>query len=164
MSGATPERATSPAAPPRYGRAFWLALPAGALLLAWGVAGLLRHAASTAPTSWLGWLLGALGVYHLLLVPAGLAAGYLLGRAPAPWRAPLRAALVVSATLVLLSLPLLLGYGRASQPGNASVLPGDYRASLAGVLALVWALAAAWGLRRLRARRRARARPGSGTP
>jgi hypothetical protein len=112
VSGATPprpQRVTSPTAPPRYGRAFWLALPAGALLLAWGVAGLLRHAAATVPTSWLRWLLGALGAHHLLLVPAGLAAGHLLGRAPAPWRAPLRAAAIISATLVLTSLPLLLG-------------------------------------------------------
>jgi hypothetical protein len=155
---AAPRWPTAPrrAAPPRYGRAFWLALPSGALLMGWGVAGLLRHAASTVPASWLRWLLGVLVVQHLLLIPAVLATGYLLGRAPASWRTPLRAALIVSGTLILVSLPLLLGYGRASQPGNTSVLPGNYAASLAGVLAAVWALAAAWGLGRVRLERRAR--------
>jgi hypothetical protein len=164
VTPATPERhgateqagAPEGAAPPIYGRAFWLALPAGGLLMAWGFAGLLRHAASTVPASWLRWLLGVLVVYHLLLVPAVLAVGTLLRRAPAAWRAPLRAAMTVAGTLALTSLPLLLGYGRASQPGNASVLPGNYVVNLAAVLAVVWALAAAWGLRRLRGRRRAR--------
>jgi purine-cytosine permease-like protein len=150
VTRAAPERA----APPTYGKAFWLALPVGGLLMAWGAAGLLRNAVSTVPTSWLRWLLGVLLVYHLLLTPAALAAGYVLWRAPAPWRTPLRAALIVSGTLTLTSLPLLLGYGRATQPGNASVLPGNYAANLAAVLAVVWVLAAAWALHR--SRRRAR--------
>ena len=149
-----PAGAPEPPAVPEYGRRFWLALVAGGLLMAWGVAGLLRHAASTVPASWLRWLLGALLVHDLLLAPAVVAAGHLLRRAPAPWRPPLRAALTVSGTLALTSLPLLLGYGRAAQPGNASVLPGNYPASLAAVLAVVWALTAAWGLYRARAHRK----------
>jgi hypothetical protein len=40
--------------------------------------------------------------------------------------------------LVLASVPLLVGVGRRTQPGNASVLPGDYPLALAGVLAVVW--------------------------
>jgi hypothetical protein len=55
-----------------------------------------------------------------------------------------RAALIVSGTLVLLTVPLLLGDGRATQPGNTSVLPGDYPVSLAAVLAGVWAAAVVW--------------------
>ena len=148
-----PEPAPGPPAVPDYGRRFWLALLAGGLVMAWGVAGLLRHAASTVPASWLRWLLGLLLAHDLLLAPAVLAAGHLLRRVPAPWRPPLRAALIVSGTLALTSLPLLLGYGRASQPGNTSLLPRDYPASLAAVLAVVWGLAAAWGLYRARARR-----------
>jgi hypothetical protein len=45
---------------------------------------------------------------------------------------------------VLLTVPLLLGDGRATQPGNTSVLPGDYPVSLAAVLAGVWAAAVVW--------------------
>src|SRR6266540_3820754 len=60
----------------------------------------------------------------------------------ARWRGvpvrPLRAALLVSGVVVLVSLPAFLGNGRATQPGNDSVLPNDYAASLATVLALVW--------------------------
>jgi hypothetical protein len=131
---------------------------AGGLVMAWGVAGLLRHASSTVPVSWVRWLLGVLLAHDLLLAPALLVVGVLVGRAPGPWRPPLRAALIVSGTLALVSLPLLLGYGRAAQPGNTSVLPGNYLASLAGVLAVVWVLAAAWGLYRLRGGRGASAR------
>jgi hypothetical protein len=137
-----------PAAPPPYGRAFWLALPLGGLLMAWGVAGLLRHADSTVPSSWLRWLLVVLLAHDLLLAPAVLAVGLLLRRAPAAWRPPLRAALIVSGTLALMSVPLLLGYGRAAQPGNRSLQPGNYPLNLAAVLAVVWVLAAAWGLLR----------------
>jgi hypothetical protein len=130
-----------------------LGVAAGGLVMGWGVAGLLRHAASTVPASWLRWLVGVLLAHDLLLVPALLAVGLLVRRAPSPWRPPLRAALIVSGTLALTSLPLLLGYGRAAQPGNASVLPGNYPAKLAVVLAAVWVIAAAWGLYRLRGQR-----------
>jgi hypothetical protein len=119
---------------------------AGGLVMAWGVAGLLRHATSTVPLSWLRWLLGVLLAHDLLLAPALLVVGLLVRRTPAPWRPPLRAALIVSGTLALVSLPLLLGYGRAAQPGNRSVLPGNYPLNLAAVLAVVWATAAAWAL------------------
>jgi hypothetical protein len=40
--------------------------------------------------------------------------------------------------LVLASLPVLYGVGRGTQPGNTSVLPGNYPLALAGVLLLVW--------------------------
>jgi hypothetical protein len=48
--------------------------------------------------------------------------------------------------LVLVSLPVLVGVGRATQPGNASVLPGDYPLALSGVLAVVWLGVLAFGL------------------
>ena len=69
-----------------------------------------------------------------------LLAGRLLGRATPAWRRPLRATLLISGAVVLVSLPAFLGNGRATQPGNDSVLPNDYAASLATVLALVWAV------------------------
>lgn len=145
---------TGPQPPPRYGRLFWALLPVGGLLMAWGLLGLFREAASTAPASWLRWFLGGLVIHDLLLVPAVLGIGLALRRLPAPLQPPVRAALIVSGTLALMSVPLLLGYGRATQPGNTSLLPGDYPRSLAIVLGAVWAAAAIWALLRPLVQRR----------
>lgn len=142
-----------PAPPPRYGRLFWALLPVGGLLMAWGLVGLFRDAALTVPASWLRWFLGGLLVHDLLLVPAVLAVGLAVRRLPPALQPPVRAALIVSGTLALMSLPLLLGYGRATQPGNASLLPGDYPRSLAITVGAVWAAAAAWALLGLLGRR-----------
>jgi hypothetical protein len=142
-----------PAQPPRYGRLFWALLPVGGLLIAWGLIGLLREAGSTVPASWLRWFIGGLLVHDLLLAPAIFAIGLAVRRLPPALQPPARGALIVSGTLGLMSAPLLLGYGRATQPGNASLLPGDYRANLALVLAAVWAIAGAWALLTLRHRR-----------
>jgi hypothetical protein len=143
----------APAPPPRYGRLFWALLPVGGLLMAWGLAGLFRDAASTVPASWLRWFLGGLLAHDLLLAPAVLAVGLAVRRLPPALQAPARAALIVSGTLGLMSVPLLLGYGRATQPGNVSLLPGDYPRSLAITAGAVWAAAAAWALLGLLSRR-----------
>ncbi len=135
-----------PSRMPRYGRLFWTLLPVGAALIAWGVLGLLRQAASTAPASWLAWFLGGLLAHDLLLAPAVFAVGLATRRLPDALRPPVRAALIVSGTLALMSVPLLLGYGRATQPGNSSVLPGNYAFNLAIVLAAVWVIAGIWAL------------------
>jgi hypothetical protein len=126
---------------PAYGRGFWPAAAAGGLVMAFGGWGLLGHAEATRPAAWARWLAAALLVHDLLVAPALLAAGWLVGRLPDRWRAPVRAALVVSATVVLVSLPALLGDGRTTQPGNASLLPNHYGRSLALVLAAAWAVA-----------------------
>jgi hypothetical protein len=140
---------------PAYGRGFWPAVAAGGLVMAFGGWGLVRHAEATMPAAWARWLAAALLVHDLLVAPALLAAGWLVGRLPGRWRAPVRAALVVSATVVLVTLPAFLGDGRATQPGNASLLPNHYGRSLVLVLAPVWVLAvlaAARGTRRDRRR------------
>lgn len=147
-----------PSRAPGYGRLFWTLLPVGALLIAWGVLGLLRQAASTAPASWLGWFLGGLVAHDLLLAPAIFAVGLATRRLPTSLQAPVRAALIVSGTLVLMSVPLLLGYGRATQPGNTSVLPGNYPSNLTIVLAAVWIIAGAWALHGLARSRTTRLR------
>lgn len=148
-------------APPRpaHGRGFWLGVAAGGGVMAFGVWGLLGHAQATMPAAWARWLAAALLGHDLLVAPALLAAGWLVGRLPGGWRAPVRAALVISGTVVLVTLPAFLGDGRATQPGNASVLPNHYGRSLVLVLAPVWAvavLAAARGARRAGPRRPAR--------
>jgi hypothetical protein len=126
---------------PVYGRGFWLAVAAGGLVMVFGVWGLLGHAEATMPAAWARWLAAALLGHDLLVAPALLVAGWLVGRLPGGWRAPVRAALVVSATVVLVTLPAFLGDGRATQPGNASLLPNHYGRSLALVLVPVWAAA-----------------------
>jgi hypothetical protein len=62
---------------------------------------------------------------------------------------------VISATVVLVTLPAFLGDGRATQPGNGSLLPNDYRRSLVLVPAPVWAVAVL-GAARTSGRRRRR--------
>jgi len=149
-----------PARAQRYGRLFWVLLPVGGLLMAWGLVGLLRQSSSTVPASWLRWLLGGLLAHDLLLAPAVFAVGLAVRRLPAALQPPARTALIVSGTLALMTVPLLLGYGRATQPGNVSLLPGNYPANLALVIATVWAAAGAWSLLTLARRRNGRHRPG----
>jgi hypothetical protein len=153
-----------PEQPPRYGWLFWTLLPVGVLAMAWGLAGLVREAALTVPASWLRWFLGGLLAHDLLLAPAIFAVGLVLRRLPPALQPPARAALIVSGTLTLMSVPLLLGYGRATQPGNRSVLPGDYPVNLALVVAAVWILAGAWALLARTRRRRSSGPPPSGPP
>jgi hypothetical protein len=124
---------------PAYGRLYWLALAAALPVMAFGVWGLLGHAEATMPAAWAGWLVAALLGHDLLVAPALLAVGWLVGRLPDRWRAPVRAGLMVSATVVLVTLPAFLGDGRETQPGNTSLLPNRYGRSLALVLGLVWA-------------------------
>jgi hypothetical protein len=140
---------------PAYGRGFWLAVAAALPVMAFGVWGLLGHAEATMPVAWGRWLAAALLGYDLLVAPALLVAGWLVGRLPGGWRAPVRAALVVSATVVLVTLPAFLGDGRATQPGNASLLPNHYGRSLVLVLAPVWAVAILGAARRTRRHTRA---------
>jgi hypothetical protein len=59
-------------------------------------------------------------------------------RTPKAWSWPLQLGLVTSGVLVLASVPVLVGVGRRTQPGTASVLPGHYPLALAGVLTVVW--------------------------
>jgi hypothetical protein len=91
-----------PPPPPRYGRLFWGLLPAGGVLMAWGLVGLLPDAASTVPASWLRWFLGGLLAHDLLLVPAVLIVGLALRRLPPALQPPERFALIVSGTLALM--------------------------------------------------------------
>lgn len=141
------------------GRLWWAGLGVGTLLMAYGASGLFGALAPEQRPRWLLWFLGGLAVHDLVLVPAVLAAGLLVRRlVPAGVRGPAQVGLLASAVLVIVSAPVLTGYGRASQPGNTSVLPLDYGPNLLGVLALVWTVTAIVALARARRARRARAR------
>ena len=124
---------------PLSGWRWWIGLTIGGALGLFGLGGLLTDAAKTMPVVWLKWLVGLLLVHDIVLAPlVHLAGRGLRDRAPEAWRWPLQLGLVTSGVLVVASVPVLVGVGRRTQPGNASVLPGDYPVALAGVLAVVW--------------------------
>lgn len=131
--------ASSDHAEPLSGRRWWIGLTIGGAVGLFGLGGLLVDAAKTMPVVWLKWLVGLLLVHDLVLAPlVHLAGRRLRDWAPGVWRWPLQLGLVTSGVLVIASVPVLVGVGRRTQPGNASVLPGDYPLALAGVLAVVW--------------------------
>jgi hypothetical protein len=132
---------------PLSGWRWWTGLAVGGAVGLFGLAGLLGDAAKTMPAVWLKWLVGLLLVHDFVFAPlVHLVGRGLRDRAPEAWRWPLQLGLVTSGVLVLVSLPVLVGVGRATQPGNASVLPGDYPLALSGVLAVVWLGVLAFGL------------------
>jgi hypothetical protein len=138
---------------PPAGRWWWVGLTAGGAIGLFGLAGLLGDAAKTMPAVWVVWLVGLLLAHDLLLEPVVHLAGRWVRRTPESWRWPLQVGLVVSGVLALASVPGLYGVGWATQPGNTSVLPGDYPRALAGALALRWtSLLALAVVRHLRAR------------
>jgi hypothetical protein len=149
--GAAPEEPE-----PLAGWRWWTGLAVGSAVGLFGLAGLAVDAAKTMPLVWLKWLIGLLLVHDLVLAPlVHLAGRRLRDRAPESWRWPLQLGLVTSAGLVLASVPVLVGVGRRTQPGNASVLPGNYPVALAGVLTVVWLGVLAlgiWGSVRSRSR------------
>jgi hypothetical protein len=82
-----------------------------------------------------------------LVMPVVLVVGAITARALPGWvRVPVQAALYVTAALVLISLPLLLGFGRASSLPSA--LPRNYPLGLLAVLGVVWSAALALALLR----------------
>jgi hypothetical protein len=131
---------TAPEQPePLAGWRWWTGLSVGGAVGLFGLTGLLRDATKTMPPVWLKWLVALVLVHDLVLAPLVLLAGRRLRDwAPEAWHWPLQMGLVTSGVLVLASVPVLVGAGRRTQPGNASVLPGNYPLALAGVLAVVW--------------------------
>jgi hypothetical protein len=132
---------------PLSGWRWWTGLAVGGAVGLFGLAGLAVDSAKTMPLAWLKWLLGLVLVHDLVLAPLVLLAGRRLRDwAPTAWRWPLQLGLVTSGVLILASVPVLVGVGRRTQPGNASVLPGHYPLALAGVLTVVWLGVLALGL------------------
>lgn len=125
----------------RYGRLFWVSLIVGWATIGFGVLSALSHAGAARPVALGEYVLGALTVHDLLVVPVVLAFGAIVGRrVPANARGPLLGAAIVSAVVALVSYPAVRGFGRF--PSNPSLLPRDYAAGLLLVLFIVWAVTA----------------------
>ena len=115
----------------------------GVAAMAYAVLGAARDP-DIVPVRHTGFLATVLVLHDAALLPAIVAVGVLVHRAvPPPHRAIVQAALVATAALTVVAVPLVLGYGRIAD--NPSALPREYPRGLLEVLAVVW-LAAAVGL------------------
>jgi hypothetical protein len=89
------------------------------------------------PSRHTGFLVTVLVLNDGVLLPVAIATGVLIHRlVPPPHRAVLQAALLATATLAVVAVPLVLGYGRIAD--NPSALPRDYAHGLATILAIIW--------------------------
>ncbi len=123
------------------GRAFWIAMPAGVALMAFGIKGALHDHAVTQPTALGRWLLEAGIVHDALIAPVAVVIGAATVVLPRPSRSPVRIALALSALLVAFTWPLVQGWGRRAT--NPSALPLDYGRNVAIGLAVIWIVACA---------------------
>lgn len=127
---------------------FWVS---GAAVFAVGLAGLLRHARQTRPGSWLTFLVGGLVAHDAVLVPTVAVVSWALVRwVPRSVRPLVMGGLVVAASLIAISVPVVGGYGRLAN--NPSILPSHHYArnlivALAVVVGVTAALARAKAVR-----------------
>jgi hypothetical protein len=121
---------------------------AGVLLMGYAVVGALTDP-QTRPWQQLLFLGGVVAVHDFVLLPVVITAGVLIGRfVPARDRVAARVAGFVTVALLVVAVPLALGFGRRAD--DPSALPLDYGRGLAIVLILVWAAALTAVLRRRR--------------
>lgn len=130
-------------------RAFRVGLVVGGAIMAFGVAGFVRHAEETVPASSLAFLLGALIAHDAVWAWLVAAVSVVLVRVvPRRVRPVVMGALAVSAVLVVVAVPVLTGEGRLAN--NPSILPRDYGHGLLAALGCVWGVAAVVAVVRLR--------------
>ena len=125
---------------PKAGRLFWVSAAIGWGVIAWGVVGILSNSLDTRPANLARFVVGGALLHDLVVAPLAIIAGALLVRVvPGRARAPIQAALIVSAIVTLFSFPLVRAYGLAAN--NPTSLPRNYGLNLAIVLGVVWAVA-----------------------
>jgi hypothetical protein len=97
------------------------------------------------PDRHIGFLLTVLALHDGVLLPFFIGIGALVHRfVPGAVRAPVQGALIATAAVTLVAVPLVLGYGRLSD--NPSALPRDYPLGLALTLAAIWLAAGLFAL------------------
>ncbi|MEV0458747.1 hypothetical protein [Catellatospora methionotrophica] len=118
-----------------------LLVAAGGLAAAYGVVGVLTDRSVSLP-NYARFVATVLFGHDLLVLPLAIAVGAVLTRWLPRWAKPVvQGALVVTAALTVVALPLVLGYGR--RPDNPSALPRDYPRGFAICLAAIWLVTAA---------------------
>lgn len=139
MPATAPEQHRQAAEDAPAGPLFWISTAVGMGILLFGVLGLLRHRDATVPTNVLQLLAGSVIAHDGLFAPlVGLGSLALVRLVPRRVRPTLQGTLLISAAVILISIPVLTGRGR--NPNNPSILPGDYGPSLLKVLAVIWAV------------------------
>jgi hypothetical protein len=130
---------------PHFGRAFWIALPVGAVAMAYGAIGLLTDSGLSGAFDVARWLVGADLANDAVIAPVACLVGAAVARLLPRWcRAPVQAGLLASGVLLIVAFPALRGFGRDQVPDNETVQPLDYSTATLTVLAAVWTAAAAW--------------------
>lgn len=127
---------------PKAGPLFWVSAAIGWAVIGWGVVGIFANSLDTRPANLARFVVGGALLHDLVVAPLAIVAGVLIVRAvPGPARAPIQAALAVTAIVTLFAYPLVRGYGLAAN--NPTSLPHNYALNLAILLGVVWAVALA---------------------
>ncbi len=118
-------------------RAFWPAVAVGCGFGAVGAAVALGAPAGDGrPIGIAAVVAGAVVVHDLVVAPVTHRVGAAISRRCGPGGAALRAAVAVSAVVVIFGLPLVTRVG--ARPTNSSALPLSYGRSVVAILAAVW--------------------------
>lgn len=141
------------------GAGFWIGAGVGALIMAFGIKGLLDAAPATRPSQVGLGLLGLDLLHDAVVAPLACAVGVVLTRfLPHRVRAPVRAGLFASLVVIVVGWAALRGYGRGQVPDNPTVDPLDYGTAVLTVLAIIWVAVTLWsGVAWSRSRRVAKA-------
>ncbi len=125
------------------GRAFWIGAVLGWGVMAFGVIGVLGAARRTRPVELGLFLVGGALVHDLLVAPVVLLVAAVAARVVPPVaRRGVSVFLFAAGAIALFSFPFIRGYGR--NPTNPSILPNDYAAGLAIVIAFIAVAALGW--------------------
>jgi len=126
---------------PKAGRLFWVSAAVGWGVIAWGVVGIFSNSVDTRPANLARFVVGGALLHDLVVAPLAILVGVAVARTvPGRARAPVQAALAITAVVSLFAYPLVRGYGLAAN--NPTSLPYNYGRNLAIIVGLVWAVTA----------------------
>jgi hypothetical protein len=120
-------------------RLFWMGVVIGWAMIVIGIRGVIVDASFTRPPQWSAWFVGAAVFHDLIVAPlVFVVATIVLRRLRRPYRAPVQAALALTALVAAGTLPVVLRLGEPT--GNPTVLPDEAAWSLLGVAGAIWAV------------------------